>query len=146
MRCACGVHAVCTWCVCKVRAVRTRGAREYACGVHAVCIHAVRRRRTGELGGEEVLRRRVEVELVDVVLREDGPLGAAVEPRLAARGLQLLREQVQQGRLARAVGPEDTDALAEGDGDPQLTQQRRALGQYAFSGGVAEARAVERGE
>ena len=94
------VHAACTRRACGVHAACTRRA----CGVHAACMHAVRRR-TGELGGQEVLRRRVEVELVDVVLREYGPLGAAVEPRLAARGLKLLREKVQESRLARAVGP-----------------------------------------
>ena len=83
------MHAACMW---------------RACGVHAVRMHAVGRR-TGELGGEEVLRRCAQVELVDVVLREDGPLGATVEPGLAARRLQLLREQVQERRLARAVRP-----------------------------------------
>ena len=89
MQRACGVHAACMWC---------------ACGVHAARMHAVERR-TAELCGEEVLRRCAQVELVDVVLREDGPLGATVEPGLAARGLQLLREQVQESRLARAVRP-----------------------------------------
>ena len=89
MQRACGVHAACMW---------------RACGVHAARMYAVGRR-TGELGGEEVLRRCAQVELVDVVLREDGPLGATVEPGLAARGLQLLREQVQERRLARAVRP-----------------------------------------
>ena len=89
---ACGVHAACMW---------------RACGVHAVRMHAVGRR-TGELGGEEVLRRCAQVELVDVVLREDGPLGATVEPGVAARGLELLRElaaaRQQQEVLCASLG------------------------------------------
>ena len=44
------------------------------------------------------------------------------------------------------AAPEHPDALAERDGESQLAQQRRALGQGAIGGGVAEARAVERRE
>ena len=107
MWCACSVHVVCMQRACGVHVAcmkRHAGCMWRACGVHAARMHAVGRR-TGELGGEEVLRRCAQVELVDVVLREDGPLGATVEPGLAARGLQLLREQVQESRLARAVRP-----------------------------------------
>ena len=44
------------------------------------------------------------------------------------------------------AAPEDPDALAERDGEPQLAQQRRTLGQGAIGCGVAEARTVERRE
>eukprot|EP00906_Rhabdomonas_costata_P020127 RCo029247 len=92
--------------------------------------------RGGVLRLHKLQRGHLQVELVDVVLRKRGDADLSVANHSPRDGLQLPAHDVQEGRLPRAVGSNQSQAGVVVQADVDVPEQRPGLGPRVPKGDV----------